>query len=136
MSDVTGRREAEERLRRAEERYRMLVERMPAVTYIQEIGSPDAATYISPQLKTLTGYSAEEFEDPALRWRMVHPEDRERMRSDVREAEVRLGDVATDEYRIVRKDGRIVWVRNESVVIEGADGSRYWQGFMLDVTER
>jgi len=30
-----------------------------------------------------------------------------------------------------------VWVRNESVVVEEeGNGSRYWQGFMVDITER
>jgi len=135
MSDVTGRKEAEERLRRAEERYRTLVERMPAVTYIQEIGSPDAATYISPQLAALTGYSPEDFEDPDLRWRMVHPEDRGRMQSE-NERTLEPGEVSVAEYRVLRRDGRTVWVRNESVIVEEPNGSRYWQGFMVDVTER
>ena len=135
MTDVTGRKEAEERLRRAESRYRTLVERMPAVTYIQEIGSPDAAAYISPQLGALTGYSPEDFEDPGLRWRMVHPEDRERMRSED-EGTLEPGKVSVAEYRILRRDGSTVWVRNESVIVEEPGGPRYWQGFMVDITER
>ncbi|HSK98747.1 MAG TPA: PAS domain-containing protein, partial [Rubrobacteraceae bacterium] len=135
LTDVTERKEAEEQLRRAESRYRTLVERMPAVTYLQEIGSPDAATYISPQLETLTGYSSEDFEDPYLRWRMVHPEDRERMRAED-ERSLEPGEVSVTEYRVLHRDGRTVWVRNESVIVEEPDGSRYWQGFMVDITER
>jgi two-component system sensor histidine kinase/response regulator len=133
--DMTERKWAEERLRQAETRYRALVERMPAVTYIQEIGSPDAVTYMSPQIETLTGYSPEECKDPDLRWRMVHPDDRERMQSeDERTGEP--GEVVATEYRVVHRDGRTVWVRNESVIVEDeASGSRYWQGFMLDITE-
>jgi diguanylate cyclase (GGDEF)-like protein/PAS domain S-box-containing protein len=114
----------------------MLVERMPAVTYIQEIGGPDAALYMSPQIETLTGYSIEECKDPDLRWRMVHPEDRERMQAEDQRA-VEPGEVVTTEYRLVHRDGRIVWVRNESVVVEEKESrSRYWQGFMVDITER
>jgi two-component system sensor histidine kinase/response regulator len=135
MTDVTGRKEAEERLRQAESRYRTLVERMPAVTYIQEIGSPDAAVYISPQLETLTGYSPKDFEDPDLRWRMVHPEDRERLQAED-ERRLEPGEVSVAEYRILRRDGGTVWVRNESVIVEEPNGSRYWQGFMVDVTQR
>jgi diguanylate cyclase (GGDEF)-like protein/PAS domain S-box-containing protein len=134
--DVTERVRAEEQLRHAEARYRTLVERMPAVTYIQKIGSPDAAMYMSPQIENLTGYTPEECKDPDLRWAMVHPEDREWMQAeDERTGEP--GEVFTTEYRVVHRDGRIVWVRNETILVEDeASGSRYWQGFMVDITER
>ena len=135
--DITERKQVEERLRQAEARYRTLVERMPAVTYIQEIGGPDSAIYMSPQIETLTGYTPEDCKEPGLRWGMVHPDDRERMQSED-ERTGALGEVFSTEYRVVHRDGRIVWVRNESVVVEveGTGGSRYWQGFMVDITER
>ena len=134
--DVTERKESERKLREAEQRYRTLIEQGPAVVYIQEIGSPDSAIYMSPQIETLTGYSPEECKDPALRWGMVHPEDREWLQAeDERTGEP--GKVFTTEYRVVHRDGGTKWVRNESVLIEDEmSGTRYWQGFMLDITER
>jgi PAS domain S-box-containing protein len=136
LEDITKRKLAEEQLRQAETRYRMLVERMPAVVYVQEIGSPDSAMYISPQIETLTGYSPEESKDPDLRWSMVHPDDRERMQSEAQDAG-EPGEVVSTEYRVRHRDGRTKWVRNESVIVEDeANGTRYWQGFMLDITER
>jgi diguanylate cyclase (GGDEF)-like protein/PAS domain S-box-containing protein len=134
--DATERKESQERIRRAEERYRTLVERVPAVVYVQEMGLPDSPMYMSPKIEALTGYTPEECKDPDMRWRMVHPEDRERMRSeDERTGEP--GEVFASEYRVLHRDGRTVWVRNESVLIEDeASGTRYWQGFMLDATER
>ncbi len=136
LRNITGRKRAERSLREAEQRYRALVEKVPAVVYVQEIGSPDAAMYMSPQIQTLSGYSPEDFEDADLRWRMVHPDDRERMRSEDQQTG-RPGEVFTTEYRVLHRDGRTVWVRNEAVLIEDeVSGSRYWQGFMLDITER
>jgi diguanylate cyclase (GGDEF)-like protein/PAS domain S-box-containing protein len=134
--DITKRKESEERLRRAEERYRTLVERVPAVVYVQEIGRPDSPMYMSPKIEALTGYSPEECRNPDMRWRMVHPADRERMQSeDQRRGEP--GEVFASEYRVLHREGRTVWVRNESVLIEDeSSGSHYWQGFMLDITER
>ena len=136
IRDLTARKQAERKLKEAEQRYRALVEKVPAVVYVQEIGSPDAAMYMSPQIQTLTGYSPDDCKDPNLRWRMVHPADRERMRSED-EQTGELDEVVATEYRVLHRDGRTVWVRNEAVVIEDeVSGSRYWQGFMLDITER
>src|SRR5215204_1376740 len=134
--DVTERKEAERKLREAEQRYRTLIEQGPAVIYIQEIGSPDSAIYMSPQIETLTGYSPEECKDPALRWGMVHPEDREWLQAED-EQPGESGKIFTTEYRVLHRDGSTKWVHNESVLIEDeVSGTRYWQGFMLDITER
>jgi diguanylate cyclase (GGDEF)-like protein/PAS domain S-box-containing protein len=134
--DMTEQVRAEERLREAEERYRAIVERMPAVVYIQEIGSPDSAVYMSPQIETLTGYTPEECKNPDLRWSMVHPDDREWLQAED-QRKVELGEVFVTEYRVLHRDGHTKWVRNESVMIEEeAIGTRYWQGFILDITER
>jgi PAS domain S-box-containing protein len=135
IRDITARKRAEKKLREAEHRYRALVEKVPAVVYLQEIGGPDTAMYMSPRIEALTGYSPEDCRNPELRWLMVHPEDRERMQSED-ENPVRPGEVVTTEYRVVHRDGHTVWVRNESVVVEDdVTGSRFWQGFMLDITE-
>src|SRR5215211_7655152 len=126
----------EEQLRQTESRYRTLVERMPAVVYIQEIGSPNGAMYMSPQIETLTGYAPEECKDPDVRWAMVHPDDRQWLQSRDGQSG-KPGEVVTTEYRVLHRAGRVVWVRNESVLVEDEEsGSRYWQGFMLDITER
>src|SRR5215218_7808280 len=135
IRDITARKQAEKKLREAEHRYRALVEKVPAVVYLQEIGGPDTAMYMSPRIEALTGYSPEDCRNPELRWLMVHPEDRKRMQSED-ESPARPGEVVTTEYRVVHRDGHTVWVRNESVVVEDdVTGSRFWQGFMLDITE-
>lgn len=124
------------RLREGEERYRTLVERMPAVTIVQEIGSSDSALYISPQMETLTGYSLEECKDPDLRYEMVHLDDREWIQAED-DRTYEPDEWIVTEYRVLHRDGRVLWVRNSSTIVEDeASGSRYWQGFMVDITER
>jgi diguanylate cyclase (GGDEF)-like protein/PAS domain S-box-containing protein len=138
--DVTERKEAEGRIREAEERYRTLVETVPAVTYTDRaVGSyPDLAVYTSPQIEELVGYSVQEWLDPErVLWEeRLHPEDR----TWVLTAEERSrasGEPFSEEYRLLAKDGSVVWVRDEAVLLRNEAGeSLYWQGVLVDVTDR
>lgn len=114
--------------------HRRLIEQVPAVTYIQEIGSTGPAMYMSPQIERLTGYTPEDCADPDLRWRMVHPEDRRQQQSEDKRS-LKVGQSYASEYRVVHRQGHTVWVQNEAVVVE-MQGKLCWQGFMLDITER
>ncbi len=134
------RRRAEEALGRSEERYRTLVEQIPAVTYIQEPAesdNPKAVTYISPQYETMLGYSAEsEMVDEEHWYKTLHPEDRERvLAEDARTDE--SGEPFDVEYRIIAGDGRVVWVRDQATLVRDAEGQPlYWLGVQYDVTEQ
>jgi PAS domain S-box-containing protein len=77
--DVTERVRAEERLADAEERYRTLVEQIPAVTYIDWAVGSDAPLYTSPQIEGMLGYTPEEWIDGKLWPKCLHPEDRDRV---------------------------------------------------------
>nr|MBA2599751.1 PAS domain-containing protein [Actinomycetota bacterium] len=67
-------------LREAEERYRSLVEHIPAITYIYEMENAENTVFMSPQVEAILGYTpAEMLEDPDLWWDRVHVEDRERV---------------------------------------------------------
>ncbi|HEY2732213.1 MAG TPA: response regulator, partial [Polyangia bacterium] len=66
--------------RRAEQRYRELVERLPAVVYMAEPTQHGPWGFVSPQIEQLVGYAATEWrDDPTLWWRCIHPDDRERV---------------------------------------------------------
>lgn len=137
VRDVTERKEAQRKLREAEDRYRTLVEQVPAVTYIQEIYHNYSAVYVSPQIAKMTGYRPEEFyAERDLWYGMVHPEDRERVvAEDDRTDET--GEPFSMEYRLVARDGRVVWVRDEATLLRDEEGKPgYWHGVMVDITER
>jgi PAS domain S-box-containing protein len=141
MIDVTARKEAEEQLREAEERFRLIVERGPAVFYQQEFDpdEPDVSrtTYVSPQQTLLFGYTDDEMmTDPTLWSKTIHPDDRERvLRADI-ESNRNAQDNFSMEYRMISKDGRIVWVQDTCSIVRVPDKQPYWQGFLLDITER
>jgi PAS domain S-box-containing protein len=122
--DVTEREQAEERLREAEERYRTLVERVPAIVYVQEPGEPSRTTYVSPQNEAILGYSPEEcIADPDHWIKIMHPDDRERVLAEDRRTND-CGDSFATEYRQFARDGRLVWLRDEATLVRGEGESR------------
>ena len=134
--DLTERKQAEEALIMSEERYRTLVEQLPAVTYMQETENATLA-YVSPQIESVLGYSPEEYlANPGLRSQTIHPEDRGWvLQEDIRTDET--GEPYSVEYRRISRDGRVVWVREEAVLVRDSEGRPlFWQGILMDVTER
>lgn len=129
-------REAAER-RRAEARYRALVENIPAVVYTQRPGQPSLTTYISPQIEVVAGYSPREILADPRHWiQTLHPEDRERVLAEDRRTN-ETGEPFRMEYRQRTRDGEWVWVRDEAVLVRDEEGEPlFWQGVLLDITER
>ena len=132
MFDVTAERDAQQLLSEAEARFRALVEHTPAITYIDALAGPDPAIYISPQTTEVLGYTPEEwYGDPDLWSKIVFPEDNDR------DEHVDAEGIHSSEYRIVAKDGRIVWVHDQSSLITDDQGDpRFWQGVLVDVTQQ
>jgi PAS domain S-box-containing protein len=140
MLDITERKQVEEQLRDAELKFRTIVEQNEAIFYTEEIDPDDPAisfaTYVAPGNTDLIGYSVEDFEeDPTLWRRIIHPDDRERV-LDADAKSTTDGDRFSMEYRIVRKDGRVIWVQDRAALVRLTGKPPYWQGFLLDVTER
>ncbi len=137
MRDVTGRKEAEAQLRGAAQRYRVLVEHIPAVTYIQEAVGSRAVTYVSPQMEAMLGYKPEECTADPEHWtNILHPEDRERVLAEDTRTNA-TGEPFSMEYRQFAKNGRVVWVRDEATLVrDEEDRPKYWLGVQQDITER
>jgi diguanylate cyclase (GGDEF)-like protein/PAS domain S-box-containing protein len=121
----------------AEERYRALVENIPAVVYIDAADETNSVIYRSPYAREVLGYEPEEFLlDPEFWQNLLHPDDRERVLAE-NERTNRTGEPFRLEYRMTRKDGRAVWLRDEAFLIRDGEGRpKFWQGYFVDVTER
>jgi PAS domain S-box-containing protein len=140
VEDITPERVAAELARDAEERYRTLVEQIPAIVYVEAPGAAPGESpflYLSPQTESIIGYSVEELmADPTHFERVVHPDDRDRVLAANALAE-QTGGPFDAEYRVLAKDGHIVWLHSRAVLVRDEDGTpRYWHGVALDVTER
>ena len=135
-TDVSDLVAAQERLTEAEGRYRSLVEQLPAVSYIAEPGEKGVWRYVSPQLERLLGFSQEEWtSDPTLWARRIHPEDRDRVLEEEQRDSV-MGVPVASEYRMITKDGRVVWIRDEGVLRAGPGEPAHYEGMLTNVTER
>jgi PAS domain S-box-containing protein len=121
----------------AELPYRSLVERVPAIVYIDPVGpEPTSPTYVSPFVEQLLGYSAEVATgDPEWWARALHPDDRERVLAEWTKSD-ETGEPYAGEYRLIAADGRTVWIRDEAVLLRDDAGDPvHWQGVMLDITD-
>ncbi len=135
--DITDRKNSEDALRDAEERFRTLVEQIPAVTYIDRADGSDVSLYTSPQIEEMLGYTSEEWVGRRLWPERLHPDDKERVLAADERFEAGAEERFSEEYRLLAKDGSVVWVREEAVVLEDEAGNpKFWQGVILDVTER
>lgn len=123
-------------LREAVDTYRLLVEGIPAIVYLDAVGEGPSTIYVSPQIREILGFTPEEWrEDPGLRLSRMHEDDRERVRIGRRRSAATGLPFSTD-YRIRAADGHEVWVRDEAVLVSDQDGEAlFWRGVMLDVSE-
>ncbi|MBA2693998.1 MAG: PAS domain S-box protein [Rubrobacter sp.] len=133
--DVSGRKEAEEKVRGAEERYRTLVEQVPAIVYIEDVETNETL-YDSPRIEDILGYSRDICEENPSYWEgIIHPDDRERVMETEGDA-VERGSFDV-EYRVYAKNGKVVWVRDEARIVRDDEGKpRFWQGVVSDITAR
>ncbi len=136
--DITERKRLESDLRAAEERFRLLVERVPAVVYVAEPGAAGTWHYVSPQIERMLGFTAQEWmEDPGLWLRQLDPSDRDEALAD-KQRMILAGtevEARSDTYRLHRRDGTVVWVRDDAMVLYDQDGIPTFQGVLVDVTQ-
>lgn len=133
--DVTDRRELELARAHMEMKYRALVEQVTAISYIAELGVQGAWLYVSPQVEQIFGYTAEEWLAGSGGW-MSHVPEEDRPAVLAAEEASDRGEPFQAEYRVIRKDGRVVWVSDTAVVVKGSDSHPVMEGIIIDITDR
>ena len=134
--DITDRKQAEEAMKASEQKYRLLVEQMPAAIYRTDLKNNSSTTYISPEIEQMLGYSPNEWQhNPHLWGELIHPDDQEQVFARRETHEERIGFVR--EYRMFSRQGEVIWVRDRARVVTDAEGNPlFLQGVMLDITSR
>jgi diguanylate cyclase (GGDEF)-like protein/PAS domain S-box-containing protein len=125
------------RLQENEARYRTIVEEIPVVTYVDAVDRTSSTIYISPRVQDMLGYTPEAWmSDPDLWPKLLHPDDRDWVMAENARTNASWEPFKI-EYRLIARDGRVVWVRDEAVLIRDEQGRpEAWQGVMVDITER
>jgi PAS domain S-box-containing protein len=133
--DITDYKKVEEELRQAQAKYRTLVEQIPAVTYISALDKTSTTIYVSPQIQQFLGFSQQEYNiDHDLWLKQLHPDDRKRVLEAVCQSQ-RSKKPLMCEYRMLRKDGGVVWFRDEAAIVcENSGKPQVMQGVMFDIT--
>jgi diguanylate cyclase (GGDEF)-like protein/PAS domain S-box-containing protein len=126
-----------DRLRELEVRYRSIIERLPAVLYVDGVGEQDPMIDVSPSVSDLLGISREDFLSRQNAWsETIHPQDLDRVVAES-ERSVQTEEPFRTDYRVLHPDGRTIWVREEAVLVKDERGRPlHWLGLMLDVTEQ
>ncbi|MCG6533250.1 MAG: PAS domain S-box protein [Syntrophales bacterium LBB04] len=130
IRDITERKRAAEALKESEERYRNQVEAINDVAF--SISSGGEITYISPVVRNLLGYEADEITGRHF-LEFVHQEDHDLLTEKF--SELREGMVSHGEYRVIGKSGDVKWVRSLTSPILDIGGFVGGRGIIVDITE-
>jgi PAS domain S-box-containing protein len=133
--DISERLKAERAHSETEAKYKMFVEQVAAVSYIAEVGLHGKWHYVSPQVEAILGYTQEEWLAGAEDWILqVFEEDHPVI--EAAQENFMQAKRFQAEYRLKRKDGRIIWVSDNAVFVPGSESHPLMEGIIVDITER
>jgi PAS domain S-box-containing protein len=119
-----------------EARYRVLLDQIPAVVFMAYLDQGIGEAYVSPQIEAALGFSQKEWlEDPVRWYRQIHPDDKNRWSHEA--ADMFLsGTPLRSAYRVLARDGRVVWFHCEARLVRRDDGEPWFiHGVGFDITE-
>lgn len=121
----------------SEARYKILLENIPTVTYINSTDEEARTEYVSPQVEILLGYPREAFQNDPVFWlKIVHPDDHQRV-TEANIETARSGQPFNMEYRLIAEDQRVIWVKDEAILVKDERGApQFWLGVWTDITTR
>ena len=127
----------QDRLRQSEERFRVLAQNVPGVVFTAVNDEHMSATFVSDYLKALIGVEPEELLTETVRWTdLVHPEELPAVRQCVADA-VESGEAYNTTYRVLRRDGRWLWVEEYGRAVYDDEGSfQFITGVVFDIDQR
>ncbi|HXW01360.1 MAG TPA: ATP-binding protein, partial [Anaerolineae bacterium] len=138
LLNITERKRAEAALRQSEQRFRQVVSSISDHIYVTEVREEEHINlYLSPHIEPLTGYPLEKFTADWSFWpsTVIHPDDRAAAAAQA--ARLALGQNSEVEYRLIRSNGEVIWVRDSGrVEKDTVRQNLIVYGLVSDITER
>ena len=134
--DITKIKEAEEAIKRSEERLSLVVE--ASNTGIWDYDVLNDTVYFSPRWKAILGYTDNEIENTLQEWeKRLHPDEKNKIIRKFNDFIENPEGLLTFEYRLKHKDGSYRWVSDRSAALTDDQGKTYRiLGSIADITER
>ncbi len=144
--DITDRKNREEEILRLtmlseaqRRRLDLIVSNLPGIVYesILDLDTREpVASYTSQYAEKVLGYPLESWEHPQFLTNIMHPDDAEVVRQDVR-AMFEAGEPGVLQFRCIASDGRTVSLEaHATAVIDEAENQVIVCGIMMDITSR
>ncbi|MBI4570321.1 MAG: PAS domain S-box protein, partial [Chloroflexi bacterium] len=134
-TNITERRRSERKLEESDEHLRTLIENVDAIVWEAD-ATTWRFTFASRQAEKILGYPVYQWTEPDFWANHLHPEDREYAVAFCAKATAEGKDHAFD-YRMVARDGRLVWLHDVvRVITDGQGKPRQLRGIMIDITQR
>lgn len=120
----------------SEARYQTLIEQIPAVVFMAFLDKGIGEAYVSPQIEAILGFTQEEWLNDPVRWyQQIHPDDKDRWSVEAAELFL-LGNPLKSLYRVIARDGRVVWFHCEAKMVRNLDGRPWFiHGVAFDISE-
>lgn len=117
-------------------RYQTLVEQIPAVVFMAFLDKGIGEAYVSPQIEAILGYTQEEWLNDPVRWyQQIYPDDKDRWSVEAAGLFL-LGTPLKSLYRVMARDGRVVWFHCEAKMVRSHDGRPWFiHGVAFDISE-
>ncbi|HEY6121763.1 MAG TPA: PAS domain S-box protein [Pyrinomonadaceae bacterium] len=117
-------------------RYQTLVEQIPAVVFMAFLDKGIGEAYVSPQIEEILGFTQEEWLNDPVRWyQQIHPEDKARWSVEAADLFL-LGKPLKSLYRVMARNGRIVWFHCEAKMVRNDDGRPWFiHGVAFDISD-
>jgi PAS domain S-box-containing protein len=125
-------------LQESEERFRQVISSISDHIYMTKLTKSEAINhYISPNIESLTGYRPEKLMAEWNFWpsSLIHPDDRAAVAAQFEK--FAHGQNSEVEYRLIRADGQVIWIRDSGRVEKDVDQeSILIYGVVSDITGR